>query len=117
MTTDDLLAKLRESLITLGTDGVYAFVCVQVPFLGWPGIRALTKFIIEKCVRFLITETELAVYFTLSDAATEKQAEDFKSAAGALEAAKARGATPEEITAHEKELIEAARRLIKLGHM
>lgn len=108
---DELISKLKESLVSLGTKAVMSYLDAQAPvFARIPWVRKIIEYACTKFLTFIANSLELGAYYTYIENHCKQQAEDYAKAAVAFELAKG---TPD-AKAKEEALLEAARKLISL---
>lgn len=100
---------LVQTVIKIGTLGVYQFASSQLPFLKLPIIRQISEFIIETVLGIAVKETEFGIFILKTKIDVSIQGKEFRDTAEKYHAS-----TGEERTRLEKELIDHARNLIKL---
>lgn len=111
---DSAIESLKSALIKLGTEQALQYLVTKFPFFGLPIVYQLASFFITKLLAVVITETELGLHFVYFDNYTREQADKFETAAKAHADAVTKG-DQDAIKAKERELIDAARDLIKYG--
>lgn len=115
MDLDALIASFKQSVIDIGTQGVFGLLVAEVPFLGAPVASELTKAALNWVVTKMVTETELAAYFVYTDQRTSLQAKAYEDAAVAYASVTSNSAaTEEEIKNAQQAKLDAARALIRL---
>lgn len=108
---DELISKLKDSLVSLGTTAVMSYLNAQAPALmRIPLIPKIIEYFSKRFLTFVATSLELGAYYAYIENHCREQAVAFADASVAYEKAKG---TPNEKLANEARL-EAARKLISL---
>lgn len=112
--TEKVLETLFDTLIKIGTEGAWAYLSVQVPFLNAPVLRTIVKWGLEKVITIVLKKTEVGAYFGIINFKTGHEAKEFeKVALEHLEAVKK--GDVDAIKKLEQEKIDAARKLIRIA--
>lgn len=101
-------------LIKLGTSDVIKYLALKVPFFTLSIPAGIAKIVVEQILTIVVKNTSLGIYFLRVDLSVGKQAKDFERAAKENEKAQLSG-DKKAIEKAERELVERARDLIKLG--
>jgi hemolysin-activating ACP:hemolysin acyltransferase len=116
MTIDERIERFKSSVGDLGVNGVMIWLTAEVPFFAvWP-VKQLMQAFVRKIVTILLDKTELGAFHWYADALTKGQAVAFEQAAMAVEVAKEKGLSDEELAKLEQAKIDACRALIKFTH-
>lgn len=111
MGIDELISKLKTSLVSLGTTAVMSYLNAQAPALmRIPYLPKIIEYFSNKFLTFIANSLELGAYYAYIENHCREQAIAFADASVAYEKAKG---TPDEKIANELRL-EAARKLISL---
>ncbi len=115
MDLDQIVTIFKAAFVRINTDLIMAALITKFPFFGLPVISSITRMLVSRVLQYGADEGELGAYFLYVNAYTKEQVKDFEKAAIKNQAAQESG-NDELKKQTEKELIDAARILIKYNH-